>query len=266
MNASAPLGIFDSGIGGLTVVRTVRRRLPNESIIYLGDTARLPYGNKSPETIRKFSQQICDVLLQRKVKAIVVACNTASAHALIELQKKITVPIFGVIRPGVEAALRATKNGRVGIIGTSGTIRSGAYQELLIHLKPKLHLIAAPTPLLVSLVEENWLNHKATRLILEEYLVPFKKEKVDTLVLACTHYPLLKRIIQEIMGKNVQLVDSAAVCANYLQEHLETLDQLNPSRKKGKMEIILSDKSPHFQTVAERFLREKISSMKTMAW
>jgi glutamate racemase len=172
-----PIGAFDSGVGGLTVVQAMRELLPGEDILYLGDTARVPYGNKSPDTIIRYSREIMAYLRSKGVKAVVVACNTASAHALTILQKEANVPVIGVIAPGVEAALAATRNGRVGVIGTHGTIQSDAYQSLLRRSRPDVVITAVAAPLLVSLVEEDWLSHPATQLILEEYFAPMKARR-----------------------------------------------------------------------------------------
>lgn len=265
MPSELPLGIFDSGVGGLTVVHAARQLLPNESIIYLGDTARLPYGNKSPETVHRFTRQICNFLLGKNVKAIVIACNTASAHTLPSLQKEIPVPIFGVLRPGVESALGATKSGRIGIIGTMGTIRSMAYQKALLEQREDLHLIAKPTPLLVPLVEENYLEHPAARLIVQDYLKDIQKEEIDTLVLACTHYPLLKPLIQDILGDKIVLVDSSTACARNLREHLKAIDRLNTSSNPSSTEIFLTDLSLHFTNIAKRFLQDDVTSIQVVS-
>ena len=198
---ASPIGAFDSGVGGLTVVQAMRQLLPAEDILYLGDTARVPYGNKSPETIIRYSLENLAFLSRNGVKAVVVACNTASAHALAVLQKVADIPVIGVIAPGVEAALAATRNGRMGVVGTQGTIQSAAYQNLLRQLRPDVVITAVAAPLLVSLVEEDWLQHPATRLILEEYFEPMRDARVDTVVLACTHYPLLKPLAQACWGR-----------------------------------------------------------------
>src|SRR5579871_6629171 len=190
-HAGRAVGAFDSGVGGLTVVKAMRQLLPAEDILYVGDTARVPYGNKSPETIVRYSLENLAFLSRHGVKAVVVACNTASAHALAVLKKTADLPVIGVIAPGVEAALAATRNGRIGVVGTQGTIASAAYQNLLQQRRPGVEITAVAAPLLVSLVEEDWLRHPATRLILEEYFAPFRAAQVDTVVLACTHYPLL---------------------------------------------------------------------------
>lgn len=259
-----PLGVFDSGIGGLTVVNAIRELLPQESIVYLGDAARLPYGNKSPETVLRCAREVCDFLLHKNVKAIVVACNTASAHALPQLQKEIPVPVFGVIRPGVEAALRATRSNRIGIIGTVGTIKSMAYQNALMAARKELFLIAQATPLFVPLVEENWLDHAATRLIIEDYLKDIKQANVDTLALACTHYPLLKPLLRDVLGEGVTLVDSSTACAHNLKEHLQVLDQFNDSTAAATTDIFLTDLPLHYAGMAQRFLKSEVTSLQVV--
>src|SRR5271156_423863 len=243
MNASTseqPIGAFDSGVGGLTVVQAMRELLPAEDILYLGDTARVPYGNKSPDTIIRYSREIMAYLRGKGVKAVVVACNTASAHALSILQRESDIPVIGVIAPGVEAALSATRNGRVGVIGTQGTIRSEAYQDLLRALQPNVVITAVAAPLLVSLVEEDWLAHPATQLIMEEYFAPMKAARVDTVVLACTHYPLLKPLAQGILGPDVVLVDSAQNAAAALARTLLKGTFSRPARTEGGQTTICS--------------------------
>ena len=263
-----PIGAFDSGVGGLTVVRAIRELLPAEDILYLGDTARVPYGNKSPETIIRYSREIMNFLRAREVKAVVVACNTASAHALTMLQKEAEVPVIGVIAPGVEAALAATRNQRIGIIGTQGTIQSEAYQNLLRERQPDTVIIAVAAPLLVSLVEEDWLSHKATQLILEEYLAPIQEAGVDTVVLACTHYPLLKPLAQRILGPKVVLVDSAQNAAATLARRLakDHIGRVAASPDyAGQITICATDLPTQFSRLAERFLGEKIKAIEQVA-
>lgn len=261
-----PIGAFDSGVGGLTVVHAMRELLPAEDILYLGDTARVPYGNKSPETIVRYSREIVSYLLAHDVKAIVVACNTASAHALGQLQKESAIPVIGVIAPGVEAALAATRNRRIGIIGTQGTIRSEAYQDLLRRHDPEVFILAEPAPLLVSLVEEDWLAHPATTLILEEYLAPLKAARVDTVVLACTHYPLLKVLAQGVLGPDVVLVDSAENTAAALVRELNLAGLSRPARSaRGSVTVRTTDLPAQFLRLAERFLGEKIARIEQVA-
>ena len=251
----AALGFFDSGVGGLTVVRAVQDLLPGEDVVYLGDTARLPYGSKSPETIRQFADEDARFLIGRGVKAIVVACNTATAHALPLLREQYRVPVIGVIEPGVEAALADAEASRIGIIATRGTIRSHAYQHALALRKTGLIIHGQATPLLVPLIEENWIDHPATGLVLKSYLDPLVEKGIDTLMLACTHYPLLIPVLREFLPEDERLVDSASTCAEHLQRELQRLDLMAPSDREGSLEIHLTDLSDEFEELARRFLK-----------
>jgi len=253
---SSPLGFFDSGVGGLTVVRAVQQLLPAESIVYLGDTARLPYGSKSPETIRQFADEDVRFLLCHEVKAIVVACNTATAHALPQLREHYRVPILGVIEPGVDAALADPRAERIGIIATRGTIGSHAYQHALAQRRTGLMIHGQAAPLLVPLIEENWLDHPATREVLRSYLEPLVEKGIDTLLLACTHYPLLIPVLRELLPAEVRLVDSATTCAEHLQRELGRLSLLAPADQTGTLEIFLTDLSEQFEQLARQFLRK----------
>jgi len=255
VNNSA-LGIFDSGVGGLTVVRAVQELLPSEHIVYLGDTARVPYGSKSPETIRRFSDEDVRYLLTQNVKAIVVACNTATAHALPMLQERYQIPIVGVIEAGVEAVLADPQTQRVGIIATRGTIHSHAYQHALALRRTGMMIVEKATPLLVPLIEENWIDHPATRQILDTYLQPMLDKHIDTLLLACTHYPLLVPMLQEMIGDRVRIVDSATTCAQHLQQELAQLDMLAEVDQQGTLSIALTDLSEQFEILAKHFLRK----------
>ncbi|HEY0457401.1 MAG TPA: glutamate racemase [Verrucomicrobiae bacterium] len=254
-NASLPIGIFDSGIGGLTVARQIHRALPNEDLIYLGDTARVPYGTKSPGTVVRFACEDTQFLLQQNVKAVVVACNTCSAWAMPMLAKKFKVPVFGVIVPGVQAALAKTRSGRIGIIGTSATVRSKAYSNGILARSESAQVFSQACPLLVPLVEEGWTNHPITIAVLKEYLQPLLKQKIDTLILGCTHYPLLKRAIQKIVGSKVALVDSAASCARAVRDQLENRHLLNPDKKRtGSIQPFVTDETDRFADASKRFL------------
>jgi glutamate racemase len=254
-NTELPIGIFDSGVGGLTVVRQIHKALPNEDLVYLGDTARVPYGTKSPSTVVRFSCEDTQFLLQQNVKAVVVACNTASAWALPTLEKKFKVPIFGVILPGVRAALEKSRNQRIGVIGTGATIRSKAYSSGLLARCDTAKVFARACPLLVPLVEEGWTNHRVTRAILAEYLAPFHRHRIDTLILGCTHYPLLKTAIRSAVGKDVTLVDSAESCARYVKERLEHLGLLSTTRRRaGTIQPFVTDETDRFADLAKRFL------------
>lgn len=251
---SAPLGFFDSGVGGLTVVRAVQELLPAENILYLGDTARLPYGSKSPETIRQFADEDVRFLISHGVKAIVVACNTATAHALPSLHEKYRIPILGVIEPGVEAALSCPDAVRIGIIATRGTIQSHAYQHALALRRTGLLIHGQATPLLVPLIEENWIDHPATRQVLRTYLDPLIEKGIDTLMLACTHYPLLIPVLKDLLPPDVRLVDSATTCAEHLKKELIRLGLLEPSDRTGTLEIHLTDLSEQFEILSRQFL------------
>jgi glutamate racemase len=258
----AALGLFDSGVGGLTVVRAVRDLLPAEDVVYLGDTARLPYGSKSPETIRRFAAEDVDFLLSKGVKAIVVACNTATAHALPDFWKNCPVPIMGVIEPGVEAALADEDADRIGIIATRGTIGSHAYQHALATRKRGLMIHGIATPLLVPLIEEDWISENVTKEVLRKYLEPLMEKGIDTLMLACTHYPLLIPLLTDILPPDVRLVDSATTCAEHLKKMLEQKDLLNPGEDEGKLEIYLTDLSEQFEELAKRFLRKPVGRVR----
>lgn len=262
MNA-APLGVFDSGIGGLTVARALFERLPGESVIYFGDTARVPYGPKSPETVRRYSAEILAFLLKRGVKAVVVACNTSTAHALTHLQTLAPVPVVGVIEPGARAAVAATKTGTIGVIGTAGTIASGAYERAIQALRPDARVHAQACPLFVPLVEEGWFDHPAAELIAREYLEPLKQAGVDVLVLGCTHYPLLKPLLARVMGSGVTLVDSAEETAKAVAAELEGRGLLSPGGSH-EHRFVVSDDEPHFRKVGARFLGEKIKTVEVV--
>jgi len=257
MNSTAPLpiGIFDSGIGGLTVVRQIHRVLPHEDIVYLGDTARVPYGTKSPGTVVRFACEDTRFLIQQNVKAVVVACNTVSAWALPTLERQFAVPIFGVIIPGAQAALKKTRNGRIGVIATTTTIRSQAYSRAILAGDDTARVFARACPLLVPLVEEGWTEQKVIRTILRTYLAPLLSAGIDTLVLGCTHYPLLKRTIRSVAGNEVALVDSADSCAQFLSEKLHSANLLDKGRRRrGVIKPFVTDEVERFDELAGRFL------------
>jgi len=260
-----PIGVFDSGIGGLTVVRALMRRLPRESLIYFGDTARVPYGNKSPETVRRYSREILDFLLRRDVKLVVVACNTASAHALEELEQVSPVPVEGVIEPGARAAVAASRSGRIGVIGTAGTVASGAYARAIEAAKRGVRVTAQACPLFVPLVEEGWLDHAATRLIAEEYLAPLRAHDIDALVLGCTHYPLLKPLLAALLGPSIALIDSADETAAAVSRQLAASTLHAPATAAGKVHFVVSDAPRQFTTVGRRFLGERVKDVETVA-
>jgi glutamate racemase len=254
------IGVFDSGIGGLTVVRELLQQLPHESIIYFGDTARVPYGPKSAETVRRYALQIGEWLVTQGVKCVVVACNTATAHALSALQQSLPVPVIGVIEPGARAALAATRGNNVGVIGTTGTIASGAYERALKTLSPSLSVHAAACPLLVPIIEEGWLEHPATRLIVHEYLAPLTAANIDTLVLGCTHYPLLVDTLATEAGPSVRLIDSARETAAETARLLRDNGWAREEHEGGDLvhRFMASDAPEHFLTLGRRFLGNAI--------
>ncbi|HEX3157781.1 MAG TPA: glutamate racemase [Gemmatimonadaceae bacterium] len=263
-DASAPIGVFDSGIGGLTVVREIMRQLPRERIIYVGDTARVPYGPKSPDTVRRYSREITTYLLEQGVKAVVVACNTATAHALPVLRAEAPVPVLGVVGPGARAAVAASPHRRIGVIGTVGTINSRAYEHAILALAAGAEVIARPCPLFVPLVEEGWLTHDATRLVATEYLAPIQQAHVDTLVLGCTHYPLLKPLIGELLGANVRLIDSAQETAAELGRELEQRGIAAPDGRTAQHRFLASDAPEQMLRLSQRFLGAAIERVETL--
>ena len=263
MNA-APLGVFDSGIGGLTVARAVFERLPHESVIYFGDTARVPYGPKSPDTVRRYAGEILTYLLGREVKALVVACNTISAQALDYLAERSPVPLVGVIEPGARAAVDATRSGTIGVIGTAGTIASGAYERAIKRLRPGAAVCARACPLFVPVVEEGWFDHPATELIAREYLEPLRRAGVDVVVLGCTHYPLLKPLLARVLGPDVRLVDSAEETARVVAQDLAQRNLAADPSQHPTHRFVVSDDEPHFRKVGARFLGEKLQHVEVV--
>jgi len=258
-----PIGIFDSGLGGLTVVKAIRKELPKEKLVYFGDTARIPYGNKSPETIVRYARQIIRYFQRvQKVKCVVVACNTSSAWALEAVRKEFNLPILGVIEPGAYAAVEVTRNGRIGVIGTEGTIASGAYVRAIHALLPRAKVFSKACPLFVPLVEEGKANGPIAEAVAAEYLRPLLREKIDTLVLGCTHYPLLKRTISKIAGPKVKIVDSADETARSLHRNLAMHGIELAGQGGGKFYV--SDLSRKFKEQAQRFLGRNISKVETI--
>lgn len=254
-NVCAPIGVFDSGIGGLTVAREIMNQLPDEKIIYFGDTARLPYGNKSRETIISYARQIRRFLESRKVKAIVVACNTASAYALDTLCEESEIPVVGMIHAGSKTAAEATRNGNIGVIGTLGTTSSGVYKKMMDSMRPGLNVIQKACPLFVPLVEEGLWDSKITDEVAEMYLAELKKADVDTMVLGCTHYPLLKDTIARVMGDDVRLVNPAYETARELKEILKEEGLLRTgSGESAKHEFYASDLADKMQEFAKSIL------------
>lgn len=255
----APIGIFDSGIGGLTVAHAIIERLPADATIYFGDTARVPYGPKSAETVRRYSHEIAAWLLGQGVKAIVVACNTSTAHALDTLRASAPVPVLGVIEPGARAAVQAAGSRPVGVIGTTGTIASGAYERAIQRLAPGTEVIAQACPLLVPLVEEGWFDHAATRMIAEEYLAPMQRRGIGSLVLGCTHYPLLKPLLSSILGPEVRLVDSGEATADALREVLKRQGLEAAAGAAVSHRFAVSDDPRRFIEIGARFLGERLT-------
>lgn len=248
------IGIFDSGVGGLTVLREIVKVLPQEDTIYLGDTARVPYGTKSPETVVRFARQITSFLVSRDIKLLVVACNTASAVSLDVLQEEFPIPIVGVIEPGAARAAAVTRSGRVGVIGTAGTIRSSAYTKAIKRINPAIEVITGECPMFVPLAEEGWVDNEVARLTAGIYLQHLKDQGVDTLVLGCTHYPLLKGIIGETMGEGVTLVDSAAETAARVKDILAGQGVLRPQQENGNHHFYVTDVPAGFIRIGNRFL------------
>ncbi|MFA6433473.1 MAG: glutamate racemase [Elusimicrobiales bacterium] len=253
-NSKRPIGIFDSGLGGLTVFKAVRRLMPREDIIYFGDTARVPYGSKSKEAVISFSKEIASLLSARGVKLVVVACNTASSLALEEVRKVSKAPVIGVIEPGARAAAAATVNSRILVTGTAATIASGAYSKVLKKLKPGARVYEKACPLFVPLVEEGWCSKKVTELVVSEYLKPLKKKGFDTLILGCTHYPMLEGVIAKVLGGGIRIVDSAWAAAVEARNNLASGHLLN-SAGRGRAWFIASDAPEKFKTLAWRLLR-----------
>jgi glutamate racemase len=254
-----PIGLFDSGIGGLTVLQRIMEVLPKENTVYLGDTARSPYGTKSVETVLRYSFENAEFLIQKDVKLLVVACNTSTAVALQALQQNLAVPVVGVIEPGARAALAKTRNKKIGVIGTEATIQSGAYTQALRAVDSRVEVYSRACPLFVPLVEEGWLDNEVVDKTVESYLSGLKRSGIDTLILGCTHYPLLKKAIRRFMGRGVPLVDSAEETAN---EVSAVLSQRSLERERGKSaaSFFVTDVPDRFIKVGRRFLGEKVDS------
>lgn len=261
VDVDGAIGIFDSGVGGLTVARAIMDHLPHESIIYLGDTARVPYGTKSPATVIRYAQTCSKILVDRGIKLLVVACNTASAHAIPILQDTYPIPVVGVVAPGAQAAVNVSRGGSIGIIATEGTIKSGVYPEAIQGIAPGMRVASVPCPLFVPLAEEGWVDGEVPLQIARKYLTRFAKEDIDTLVLGCTHYPLLSETIQKAIGDRVTLVDSAKATARVVEEILSGLQQLAEERELPIHEYIVSDDPTKFSVVGERFLGRPIESV-----
>jgi glutamate racemase len=253
-----PIGVFDSGVGGLTVVREIFRQLPHEEVVYFGDIGRFPYGIRSPEVIRRFAKQNINFLLEQNVKMVVVACNTASAHALDYVKQIYNIPMIGVIDPGAKAASEATANRRIGVIGTEGTIGSGSYTRALHKINPRYKIFGLACPLFVSLAESGYIDKKATYLIAEEYLADLKKKDIDTLVLGCTHYPPLKKVIGKVMGRQVKLIDSADETARTVKATLSEMGLASKRKSTPYHKYFVSDTPDRLEAISKHFLNKVI--------
>lgn len=259
--ASRPIGVFDSGIGGLTVTRALMERLPFEDIVYFGDTARVPYGVKSVATIEQFTQQIVDFLMQQEVKLLVIACNTISAVAANKIRARVNIPVIDVIDAGARNAVAVSRNHAIGVIATPTTVNSNAYARGVHALNAEARVYSQACPLLVPLVEEGWLDHPVTRMTVQEYLKPVLAEGIDTLVLGCTHYPLLKPLLAQEVGSQIRLVDSAVSVAEQVAAKLVELDLANPQRQEPTYRYYVTDIPLRFQTVGERFLGRSLKHL-----
>ncbi|MBI4864969.1 MAG: glutamate racemase [Candidatus Riflebacteria bacterium] len=260
----SPIGVFDSGIGGLTVLRALLDQLPCENYLYLGDTAKVPYGNKSPSTITRFAHENTLFLLQRGVKAVVVACNTVSATCLDQLTLHFRAPIVGVIEPAVQEALRKTRTGQIGVIGTAGTIATRAYDRAVHRIDPGIRVVSVACPLFVPIVESDFVDHDATALVVREYLEPVKNAGVDTLILACTHYPLIKRQISAFLGPEVTLVDSGPATAAALSAILRRDGALSDGTGPSTLCYCLTDSHPQFRQIGERVLGRQVHDVEVI--
>lgn len=262
--ARLPIGVFDSGLGGLTIVRAIRELLPAESILYFGDIARLPYGTKSKEQILRFSVENTQFLTRRGIKALVIACNSSASAAYDFLRRTSDLPVVDVISPAVQEALRETRSGRIGVIGTQATIDSQAYQKALMRRDPKLRVLSVACPLFVPIVEEGSVPPVIQTQVIDHYLGFLKKSRIDTLILGCTHYPMLKAALQDYFGKDVRLVDSARPCVDKLRQHLEKEGLLAPRKKAGRLDVFVSDLPRNFTRLGENFLKEKLSRVRVI--
>jgi glutamate racemase len=258
---NSPIGVFDSGIGGLTVLKEINRVLPAEGTIYLGDTARVPYGSKSGDTVTRYSLEIAKFLVKQGIKLLVVACNTASAISIETIKKESPVPVIGVIDPGARAAIHASTAKRIGVIGTNTTIKSNTYLKAMKELDKGVHVFAMPCPLFVPLIEEGWIKGKIAVLIAKKYLRYFKDKKIDTLLLGCTHYPLLKPVLSEVMGDRITLVDSAIETGKEIKRVIKETGLERKSEIKPLRRFYVTDSPERFINVGERFLGQKIKNI-----
>lgn len=261
MEKEKSIGVFDSGIGGLTVVKRIASVLPKEDIIYFGDTARVPYGSKSNKTVIEYGIQDARFLIKKNVKAIVVACNTVSSIALDEIRSNFNLPVIGVIEPGAYLAVKANKNGRIGVIGTRSTVNNKAYSNEIHKISNLTEVFEKECPLFVPLAEEGWIRHKATYDIAEEYLKDLREMNIDTLVLGCTHYPILSEVIQNVIGKNIKLIDSGIAAAEVVKNELDRIGLCTNKNSLGNLEFFVSDIPTKFKEVAELFLGREINTV-----
>jgi len=256
-----PIGLFDSGFGGLTVMREVVRLLPQENLIYLGDTARLPYGNKSPQTVLEYALENASFLLEKKIKLLMIPCHTACSHAFDTLQDRLSIPVIGVVQPGLELLLEKTLSNRVAILATPSTIGSELYQNLIRAKRPHIEVHSVACPLFVPLVEEGFYNHPSAALIAEAYLSPLFKKGIDAALLACTHYPLMRSVIQQVLGPKVQLIEPAESCAFQAKNYLALHHQLNMQNNKPSYEFYVSDDPEKFRRLGKIFFGTEIQNV-----
>ena len=252
------IGVFDSGIGGLTVVRSLMECLPGYDVLYFGDTARTPYGSKSPSTVVKYAVENTELLLAHGARAIVLACNTASSVAPDILRQRYDVPFFEVITPAARLAIEGSRNGRIGVIGTRATVASGIYETVITALRPECRVFSVACPLLVPMVEEGWLKKSETAMIVKKYLRPLKARQIDTLILGCTHYPLLADLIQAKIGRRVRVIDSSTGVAKVVCRWVEQADKGRSMARQGCYRFMVSDATPHFETIARAILKRPI--------
>lgn len=258
------IGVFDSGVGGLTVLSELRKVMPHENFIYFGDTARVPYGGKGKATILQYSFEAAEILQKKGIKALVVACNTASAYALEELRDALPIPVIGVVEPGAQACARIENNRRIGVIGTKGTVRSGAYEKKLRELLEEPHILSKACPLFVPIVEEGMQNSLIARLAAEEYLKEMLEEGVDSLIMGCTHYPVLEQTLRAVMGEEVHLINPAVETARETQKKLTALNLLSSKEEAGSVEFLVSDDPVQFVEVGGNIIRMEIKNIKKL--
>ncbi|MFI5347450.1 MAG: glutamate racemase [Elusimicrobiota bacterium] len=262
ISAASPIGVFDSGLGGLTVFKALARLMPEESLVYFGDTAHVPYGSKSPEAISRYSGEVAKFLAGRGIKLLVVACNTSSAWALPAIRRAVKVPVIGVIQPGARAALAASRGGRIGVIGTEATVKSGAYPKALKALSRRARSESAACPLFVPLVEEGWWTGAVVEAVARRYAAPLKKARVDTLILGCTHYPYLKPVLAKVLGPRVRLIDSAEETARETERALSELGLRAARGRRGRREFFASDAPERFARLGRRMLGAAVGRVK----